>query len=281
MYAGAASARGLTEAFERCEPTRVNRSFNNVDVGHVEVLLTPKDISRRRNGLWHLGRPKYSLGMGNQTQGPEIAAGIHAGSVAFPDKCAVCLGEATEGAVWELSGDLLPGGSGRYRARDRRVVVAANRQRIWYSVPFCSAHAKHPGGVAVGTTMMNRSWITFRNNEYGREFGDLNGLEARHFATRWWFMLAVLASLLLFLGIGVAASALADDNTGTVDFIAAIVLLALGIGLSVYLYRAAFVPWRAQRGSSGRESRVVGAHRDRGDGYCAHCHRPWPCQSAR
>jgi hypothetical protein len=282
MYIGAASADGLTDALNRCQPMTVHRTYDYKNVGDVEVLLTPKDISRRHNGLWHLGRSKFSLGLRHELIGRQLADGIYAGAAGFPDKCAVCLGEATEGVVWQTTGDVLPGGSGRYRAKDRRVVVAANLQRIWYSVPFCSAHAQHHGGVAMGTTMMNRGWIAFRNRDYGREFGELNGIEPRNLARRWWGLIAGLAALLLVLGIGGSIATLTDDGPAG-DLVVAILLAGLGIALVAYLWIAFLVPWRARRQQPGENDRprVVGSHRDRGDGYCAHCYQPWPCPSAR
>ena len=69
-----------------------------------------------------------------------------------------------------------------------------------------------------------------------------------------------------------------------VGVVAAVFLLA-GIGLLYYLYATLVAPWHARRraGDTARPggSSAVGAHQDRGDGYCAHCYQPWPCAAAR
>ncbi len=284
MYTGAVSANGLTDALKRCEPATVHRSYNYKNVGDVEVLLTPKDIARRRLGaLWHFGRPKFSLGSDRERAGQQLAYGLAAGKVSFPDKCAICLGEPSQAAVWEMHAGMLEGGSSKYRGKDRRVLDAANLQRVWYSVPFCTAHAAKPGAVAFGLTMNNRGWIAFRNNEYASEFGDINNIAPRYFVRRWWAALALLAALLLFLGGGIIASVLSEDSAAD-DLAVAAILLALGAGLFAYLYRVLVAPWNSRRKSgepppSGQG--VVDAHHDRGDGYCSVCKRPWPCPASR
>lgn len=285
METAAASARGLTDALSRSQPTVVHRSYNYKNVGDVNVLVSPKDVSRRRGrwALWHLGRPKYSLGLPRERLGRQLSNGLFAGKCTFPDKCAVCLGEASRGIVYEMLGNVVKGGSGRYRGKDRRVVIASNMERVWYSVPFCETHAAKPGGVAFGTTLNDRGWVAFRNTTYGAEFGNLNGIEPHRFARRWWAALLAVAALLLVLGGGIIAQATGMEGTIVDDIAIASVFLLLGIGLLAYLYTTLVMPWRTRRkrGGTAPGPTAVGAHHDRGDGYCAFCFEPWPCRTAR
>lgn len=286
MAGGMVGAAGLTETLSRAEPTVVNRTYDYKDLSSVEVLLTPKDVVRRSGrSLWHYGRPKFPLGLASERAGQQLANGLYAGTVVFPEKCAVCLVGPSAGVVYELKGALLEGGSARFKAKDVRVVIAANWERTWYSVPFCETHAKKQGGVAFGETLNNLGWVTFRNTEYGAEFGDLNGLEPRHFARRWWAVLLGVALLLLALGVGNLATMNSVDEQTAGSPVAGAVLLVLGIVLLAYLYKTLVAPWRARRESDEMirppEPKAAGAHKARGDGYCAHCHQPWPCVTAR
>jgi len=277
-----ASDRGVADALERSQPTVVHRSYENKNVGDVAVLVSPKDVSRRRGrwALWHLGRPKYSLGLPRDRMGRQLGSGLFAGRCVFPDRCAVCLAAPSRGVVYEMTGDVLKGGSGRYRGGDRRVVTAANMERVWYSVPFCETHAADPGGVAFGTTLNGRGWVAFRNATYGAEFGELNGTEPRRFARRWWAILLAAAALLLVLGGGIISVSVGMEGNIVDDIAIGSAFLVFGLGLLAYLYTTLVTPWRQQRKKEGVARPAVGVHRDRGDGYCAHCFEPWPCRTA-
>lgn len=285
METAAASARGLTDALSRSQPTVVHRSYNYKNVGDVNVLVSPKDVSRRRGrwALWHFGRPKFSLGWAKDRTGQQLGYGLFAGKCAFPDKCAVCLAEPSRGVVYEMLGNVVKGGSGRYRGKDRRVVIASNMERVWYSVPFCDTHAAKPGGVAFGKTYNDRGWVAFRNPTYRAEFGELNGIQPRGFARRWWAVLLAVAALFLVLGGGIIATVPGMDGTVGDDIAVAAVLLLLGVGMLAYLYITLVVPWRTRRKTGGIAPgpTAVGAHHDRGDGICAFCFEPWPCRAAR
>ena len=144
-----------------------------------------------------------------------------------------------------MQGELLKGGSARFRSKDRRVVIAANWERVWYSVPYCDTHAKKPTGAAFGETLNNLAWVAFRNDDYAAEFHDLNHLEPRHLVRRWWAVLLGIAALLLLLAVGNLATLSNEEKAGSLA--AGIVLLVAGIAMLVYLYVTLVAPWRAQR----------------------------------
>ena len=179
----------LAEAWARCEFVHVGAS----GVDSESVYVTPKDVFRRDawfNKLppWHWGRLWYPVGI---RAGPLLGHYIWSGDAKFPAKCAACLGEPTTGQVVEIY-KLRPH-RGRYRGRTARVVSAWQGDRTWYVIPYCAAHATHPDAVRVAD-----GHLVFRNPEYAREFGDLNGIEPRRFIDRWW-VAAVLATFFLLL----------------------------------------------------------------------------------
>jgi len=248
MAGGPIGSEGLIKTLGRAEPAVVNRTWDYKDLGSVEVLLTPKDVAKRsRRSFWHYGRAKFPLGHANKRAGEPIAAGISEGKVTFPEKCATCLASPSTGVIYEIQGEILKEGSARFRAKDRRVVIAANWERVWYSIPYCETHAKKANGAAFGETLTNLAWVAFRNEDYAAEFGDLNRLEPRHFVRRWWAVLLGVAALLLLLAVGNLATLSNDENAGSLPV--GIVLLLVGVALLAYLYVTLVAPWRAQRRS--------------------------------
>jgi len=246
---GEASIRGLQEALARCERAAVNYAAYGRDIGTIDVLLTPKDVAKRQlHDIWHLARPKFYLGEAGRWKGTELADGIAAGAVGLPDMCARCLGEPTQGIVWEMLGRHLERVTGRW-AGDERSLIATNRQRVWYSVPFCQDCAdRHTDTVAFGETMFDSGWIAFRNREYGTAFGELNGLRPRTAVRRFWpapmaliliMAMVGLMSLLAYFGV---MSTEYEPTSG--HLVGGMVLTALAVvGLAV-LSRVVLAPWR-------------------------------------
>lgn len=223
------STDALRSALSRAEPIEISRTYQNMsiakDLGDVSTLLTPVDVARRSLGaIWQVGRTRYGVAENADRAGPELAYGITAASVRYPDMCVACLAPATRGIVFESQGAMLPGGSGRsgapvgilkqiaisvnrpYRREVVRPAVAGNYQRIWHAVPFCDAHDEKSRAVGFGETMLNRSWVAFHNQDYAAEFSALNAIQGQSFVRRLWPWLLAFALAVVFGFIAAAFS---------------------------------------------------------------------------
>ncbi len=219
-----ASIDGLSEALARCETANIRHEWKShsgsKDLHVARALLSPPDVAGRPlKGVWSMGRKTYSLGSRPDRLGRNLAEGIAEGAIEFPNMCAACVGEATHAVVWEMTWvreggihtweiplNIFQGLRFRVDRRYARImlrgIVAANDQRVWYSVPFCDTHGERSHAVAFGEDWFSNGFISFANDEYGAAFGEMNGLAARGFSRRWWYVLAGLSALLVFIGVG-------------------------------------------------------------------------------
>ncbi|MBT8213425.1 MAG: hypothetical protein KJN71_09790 [Acidimicrobiia bacterium] len=255
-------SQALQEALSRAEPTSIRRSYQSMsggkDIGTVNTLLSPADVARRANGsLWLIGRPKYPVTGESVETGRALAPGIAAGTERYPDRCAACLAPPSRAVVFETTGKSLPGASGRYvvqvgmlrsiagrlnPAYNReliRPITAGNSERIWHPVPFCDAHDEKTRAIKFTTGDFHGPSVAFRNEEFGMEFGALNGIKASGFARRWWPLLALLLLFLTLFAVVGAAFALrflagSESSEGVVDLLVGIPILTASLAGSYW-----------------------------------------------
>jgi hypothetical protein len=141
----------------------------------------------------HKGAVELSTSSWEQREFPATAAeivpvGIYQAGVEFPESCCVCLKQVTHYEIVELVKRqwLLRGGFRNIRfsreftyKKVQRIVEALSTLRYWYAIPFCSEHSLSSGAIKFGNPDNLKMILDFANQEYGRQFGELNGLEGR------------------------------------------------------------------------------------------------------
>lgn len=148
------------------------------------LWLTPSTVQRLPELHKKLARWEFTLKP--QDEAVQIAPhnhGVFLAGARFPPVCAECGSPATQVGLLEV-GLPVQALSSKLRvstqADAQKVFQALRDQRIWYPVPYCATHSLGPKSISMADgRQVNGKWmatIKIVNPDFGRAFGELNGL---------------------------------------------------------------------------------------------------------
>ncbi len=185
------------------------------------VLLSPSDITKRRHAMkWaNRLRPYHRLApesLHAPPINPQFAAGarvlgdIVPAQLTLPLRCCTCLEPPTHALILEgllpalgepnWSYELAEPGSVEAR-REGECQEVAGKRRVWCAVPSCAAHVTAPTPATLDVSALGKMWISFRNERYGSEFAEMNGLRTHHPVCHNLLVPILFVPLLLSIGV--------------------------------------------------------------------------------